>query len=530
MNNQGHRQEHRLLSFEPFRLDVRNAQLWQGPEVIRLTSKALAVLRYLAERSSQLVTKDELFAAVWPGVVVSDSALVACISELRRALGDARRTPRFIETAHGRGYRFIAPISISAQPVSSSAFQVSSSQPAPALPLPDKPSIAVLPFINMSGDSEQEYFSDGMAEDLITDLAKLSGLFVIARNSSFYYKYKGKAVKIEEVGKELGVQYVLEGSVRKADSQVRITAQLVDATTNYHLWAERYDRELQDIFALQDDIRQKIVTALRVKLLPEEQERLKYFPTNTLEAYDYVLRGQAYFFRFAKEANGQARQMFEKAIELDQQYAAAYAVLGMTYYTDWLFFWSDNPRAIEQGFALAQRAVTLNDFVPVAHWLLGLTYLHRKQYEQAIAEEERALALAPNATFGYIGLGVVLICVGRWEEAIALAERAMRLDPHFVGRYAFDLGHAYSLLRRYEEALAALQKTLTWNPNFLPAHGLLAAVYSELGREAEAQAEVAEVRRISPTSSLEGLRQRLPYKDPTVLEHRLAALRKAGLK
>src|SRR5262245_24976355 len=185
MKDEGNGQEHRLVSFGPFRLDVRNAQLWRGPEVIRLTHKALAVLCYLAEHSGQLVSKDELFAAVWPGVVVSDSALVACIGELRRALGDARRTPQFIETVHGRGYRFIASISISAPPVSSSTFQVSNSPPS-SLPLPDKPSIVVLPFVNFGGDPEQEYFSDGMTEDLITDLSQFSGLFVIARNSSFY--------------------------------------------------------------------------------------------------------------------------------------------------------------------------------------------------------------------------------------------------------------------------------------------------------------------------------------------------------
>ncbi len=395
-------------------------------------------------------------------------------------------------------------------------------------PLPDKPSIAVLPFVNMSGDPEQEYFSDGMTEDLITDLAKLSDLFVIARNSSFYYK--GKAVKVEEVSRELGVQYVLEGSVRKADNQVRVTAQLVDATTSYHLWAEHYDRALQDIFALQDDIRQKIVTALKVKLLPEEQERLKHFPTNNLEAYDYGLCGEAYYYCFTKEANAQARQMFEKAIELDPQNAAAYAALGIAYYTDWAFSWSESPQTIEQAFALAQRAVALNDSLPMAHQLLGWAYLYRKQYEQAIAEEERALALAPNAISGYIGLGFVLICVGRLDEAIALAKRAVRLDPHYAGRYAFDLGHAYYLLRRYEEAVAALQKTLTWNPNFLPAHGLLAAIYSELGREEEARAEIAATLRINPSNSLEGRRQRISYKDPAVAERLLTALHKAGLK
>src|SRR5712692_892527 len=243
MSSEEYRQEHRVFRFEPFRLDVRNAQLWRGPEVIRLTSKALAVLRYLAERSGQLVTKDEIFAAVWPGVVVSDSALVACIGELRRALGDERRTPHFIETVHGRGYRFIAPISIAAQPVSSSEFQVSSSPPAPPLPLPDKPSIVVLPFVNLSNDPEQEYFSDGLTEVLTGDLSKISSLFVIARNSAF--TYKGKAVKVQDVGREMGVRYVLEGSVLKAEGQVRITAQLIDATTGYHLWSERYDRPLQ---------------------------------------------------------------------------------------------------------------------------------------------------------------------------------------------------------------------------------------------------------------------------------------------
>jgi TolB-like protein/Tfp pilus assembly protein PilF len=528
MNDEERRQEPRVFHFGPFRLDGRNAQLWRGEEVLRLTNKALAVLCYLVEHGGQLVTKDELFAAVWPGVVVSDSALVACIGELRRALGDERRTPRFIETVQGRGYRFLP--SITTQPVARAKVQVPSSTPSPsaALPLPDKPSIVVLPFVNLSGDVEQEYFSDGMTEDLITDLSKLSGLFVIARNSSFYYK--GKAVKMEEISRELGVQYVLEGSVRKADNQVRITAQLVDATTNYHLWAEHYDRELQEIFALQDDIRQKIVTALRVKLLPGEQETLKYFPTTNLEAYDYVLRGSAYFLRFTKEANAQARQMFEKAIELDPQYAAAYAALGMAYYTDWVLSWSENPQTMEQAFTLARRAVALDDFVPGAHFLLGLAHLHRKQYEQAIAEEERALALAPSAVFGHIGLGFVLTCVGRLEEAIKLTERAIRLDPHNAGRYAWDLGHAYYVLRRYEEALAALQQTLTWNPNYLPAHARLAAVYSELGREVEARAEAAMVLQISPNFSLEGVRQRFVYKDPTVLERLIAALRKAGLK
>jgi adenylate cyclase len=244
---------------------------------------------------------------------------------------------------------------------------------AAGLALPDKPSIAVLPFANMSGDPEQEYFSDGMTEDLITDLSKLSGLFVIARNSVF--TYKGKAVKSEQVSRELGVRYVLEGSVRKAGDRVRITAQLVEATTGYPRWAERYDRPLQEIFALQDEIRQKIVMALKVQLTQEEQARLRRFPTHNLEAYDALLRGLEYANPSTQEANAQARQLFESAITLDPQYAAASALLGSTYLWDWIFQWSQDPQTLERAFALAQKAVALNDSLPVAHRVLGYVYV-----------------------------------------------------------------------------------------------------------------------------------------------------------
>jgi adenylate cyclase len=265
--------------------------------------------------------------------------------------------------------------------------------------LPEKPSIAVLPFTNMSGDPEQEYFSDGMTEDLITDLSKLSGLFVIARNSVF--TYKGKAVEVAEVSRKLGVRYLVEGSERKAGNRVRINAQLVDATTGGHLWAERYDRELQDIFALQDEVTQKIVLALKVKLTAEEQTRFCQAPTSNLDAYDSFLRGQAYFWRLTREANIQARQLFEKAIELDPQYAGAYAVPSRTYFIEWLLQWSQDPQVLAQGFALAQRAVVSNDSLPLAHTMLGIAYVLQKQHEQAIAEGERAITLDPNYADGY---------------------------------------------------------------------------------------------------------------------------------
>jgi tetratricopeptide (TPR) repeat protein len=300
--------------------------------------------------------------------------------------------------------------------------------------------------------------------------------------------------------------------------------------TGGHLWAERYDRELQDIFALQDEVTQKIVLALKVMLTPAEQARFRQAPTNNLEAYDYFLRGQAYFWRFTREANSQARQMFERAIELDPQYAGAYAVLSWNYLVEWLSQWSQDPQTLAQGFAVAQRAVVLDDSLPLTHTMLGAAYLLQKQHEQAIAEGEKAITLGPNYADGYAWLGVIFNFAGRPEEAIEAVEKALRLNPHDPLFYLFTLGVAYCLMGRYEEAITAFKRVLSRNSNFFPAHVNLLVAYSESGQEAEARAEAAEILRISPNLSLEGVRQRLPYKDQTDLERILAALRKAGLK
>jgi adenylate cyclase len=398
----------------------------------------------------------------------------------------------------------------------------------PALVAPDKPSLAVLPFANMSSEPEQEYFSDGITEDLITDLSKLSGLFVISRNSVFLYK--GKVVKPEQVGKELGVRYVLEGSIRKAGNRVRITAQLIDATTGYHLWAERYDRELQDIFAVQDEVTQQIVAALKVKLTASEQSRLGRPPTTNLEAYDYYLRGLEFYARRIQEANAQARQMFERAVGLDPQFAAAYAFLGRTYLMELIHQWNPDPQTQERLLVLGQQAVALDDSQPIAHETLGLAYLGKKQFTQAIAEAEKAVALDPNYADAYVTLAEILNFAGRSEEAIRLVEQAMRLNPRYPASYLWALGHAYRLAGRPEEALGALRRVVTRNPDHLTAHVLLAAIYSELGREEEARAEAAEILRINPKYSLAVVRERIPYKDLAILEPQLAALRKAGLK
>ncbi|MBI3301235.1 MAG: tetratricopeptide repeat protein, partial [Deltaproteobacteria bacterium] len=301
---------------------------------------------------------------------------------------------------------------------------------------------------------------------------------VISRNTAF--TYKGKSVKVQEVSKELGVQYVLEGSVLRAGDQVRITAQLIDATRDHHLWTERYDRPLKDIFALQDEIVQKIVTTLKLQLSLLEQGWLMRKTTDNLEAYDYYLRGWEYAGRLTKEANVQARQMYEKAIELDPQYAEAYQALGWTYLGELINQWSQDPQLLEQAFAWAQKAVALDDSLPVAHMSLGEVYLFRRQHEQAIAEAQRAIALEPNNADGHTILADILTFAGRPEQTITLMEKAMRLNPRAPLIYLFVLGRAYRLTGRHEEAIATFRKSLTRNPNFLFTHFQLAGIYSEL--------------------------------------------------
>ena len=403
------------------------------------------------------------------------------------------------------------------------------SEKAPGLELPDKPSIAVLPFVNMSGDPEQEYFSDGITEEIITTLSKVPHLFVIARNSVF--TYKGKSVKVQQVGKELGVRYVLEGSVRKAEDRVRITAQLVDAATGGHLWSERYDRDLKDIFALQDEITMKILTAVRVKLTEGEQARLYAKGAENLDSFMKVLQGVPYFYRFNKEGNIQARQMFEEAIALDPKNPGAYTLLGWTYLMEVWYGLSESPgKSMARAAELAQKALALNDTLDLPHSLLANIYLLSRQYEKAVAEAERAVALNPNGADAHAHLGMTLNYVGRREEAIALLEKAIRLNPIPPNWYSFTLGEAYLLAGQYEEAVAVYKRVLHLNPDDMRAHTGLASTYSLLGREEEARAAAAEVLRLDPKFSVEYFVKTLPLKNKADTERLIAALRKAGLK
>jgi TolB-like protein/Tfp pilus assembly protein PilF len=398
-----------------------------------------------------------------------------------------------------------------------------------AFPLPDKPSIAVLPFINMSEDPKQEFFSDGITEEIITALGKVPKLFVIARNSTF--TYKGRPVKVQRVSEELGVQYVLEGSVRKDGNNIRIAAQLIDALTGNHVWAERYDRNLKDIFAVQDEITKKIITAMQVKLTEGEQAQAHAMGTKNLEAYLKYLQARELSNRLNPESNALAKQLAEEAIALDPMYAWAYSVLAHTHIADSWLGTSKSPRdSIEKSIDLLQKAIILDDTCADAHRLLGYTFSMTGQHDKAVAEGEKAVALNPNSADSHMQFGKILTFAGRYEESIPELQKAIRLNPIPPNIYLYSLGISYTLMGQYNEAITWCEKAVRREPNSLFARLFMAAVYSRAGRDEEARIEAAEVLRINPKFSLEKFAKSVTYKNQEDVERTVSALRKAGLK
>jgi adenylate cyclase len=394
-----------------------------------------------------------------------------------------------------------------------------------AYPLPDKPSIAVLPFDNMSGDPEQEYFSDGLSEEIITALSKSTEIFVIARNSSF--TYKNKPVKVQQVAEDLGVRYVLEGSVRKDTERVRITAQLIDALKGIHLWAERYDRDLKDIFAIQDDITKQIIAALHVKLTIGEDARIIARSTNSLEAYLKYLQAREYHFRFTKEDNLNSRRLLEEVISIDPEYGTAYALLGATHILDVFLQATDSPkRSIGEATELYRKAIALGAH---AQQLLGFVYSMEGQHEKAIAECRRAVELDPNSANARTFYGHVLNKAGRFQEAVLELEQSLRLDPVSSSFSLRVLGITYCNVGRYEDGIAFSKKAIQKAPNDLIAYLGLTYAYSAAGRQEEAQKAAAELLRINPKFFLQSYEKRAAYKNQADTDRMIAALRKAGL-
>jgi adenylate cyclase len=397
-----------------------------------------------------------------------------------------------------------------------------------AHPLPDKPSIAVLPFNNMSGDPEQEYFSDGLTEELITALSKTLKMFVIARNSTF--TYKGKPVKVKQVAEELGVRYVLEGSVRKAEDRVRISAQLIDAFSGHHLWAERYDRDLKDIFALQDEITMKVINALQVELTEGEHARLWGKGTDNLQAYLKSLQAREFYLTQTREGNDMARRAAEEAIALDPEYAPPYHVLSVTCFMDIIFRTTESPKqSMAQAVKLIQKAIALDDSYALAHGWLGFLYAFLRKHEESIVEAQKGVAIDPNGAHGYLYLCVALRFAGRFEEAAQAIEKAIRLNPFPPGTYFRFACGTYIFVERYDEAIAAGKRAITAAPDDYQAHMLLAAAYGLAGRQEEARIEAQKVLRLNPGFSVAFWGKTLPFKNQAHREHLTSALRHAGL-
>ena len=396
------------------------------------------------------------------------------------------------------------------------------------LPLPDKPSIAVLAFDNLSGDPEQEYFADGIAEEIITSLSKVPDLFVIARNSSF--AYKDKSPDMRQVAKELGVRYLLEGSVRRAGNRVRVTAQLIEALSGHHLWAEKYDRELSDIFALQDEITHEIVVALQVRLSEGDQALLRKRQTNNIEAWECFVRASSASSSATRATRDQAREFLERAVTLDPNFAVAWVHLGRSHWTDARAHWTGTPeKSLDRAAECAERALAIDSTYPDSHAFIGVIRLFQRRFAEAVAAGEKAVELGANSAESYLVLAQTLNYVDRAADAAALIERAKRLLPYYPDNLLGVLAVSYRMLGRYEEAIALDTERLRRNPDNMYSDFRLASVYIELGREEEARHHVAEAIKKNPHASLQQVRFSEPYEDEEYLDGYLDLLRSAGL-
>ena len=401
-----------------------------------------------------------------------------------------------------------------------------------AFPLPDEPSIAVMPFVNMSGDPKQEFLCDGITEEIITALSKVPRLFVISRQSTFFYK--GKPVKVKQVSEELGVRYVMEGSVQRSADRIRINAQLIDTLTGHHLWAERYERDLKDLFALQDEITMKILRAVRVQLTEGEISSAvsKHFRGKQgLDCSLKLMEALKYSGRQNIEDNNVARRLTEEAISICPENPVGYSQLALVYSVDYVLGNTKSPReTLEKGIQLAKKAIAMDDSLPLPHIFLVGFYSYKREYEKAIAAGERAVALDPSGSSAYAAYAAALLFACRPEEAIPLLQKAIRLNPNADPITFLNFGHALRMTGRFEEAVLAFKKALQRAPNNLIAHIGLGATYSLMGREREARAEAEEILRINPKFSLDYFKIASPYKDPSEIDKIADALRKAGLK
>ncbi len=517
-----------LYRFADFALDTDRRELRRGLHLVAVAPQVFDLLEYLIKNRNRVVSKDDLIAAIWDGRIVSESTMSTRINAVRCAINDTGEEQRLLRTLPRKGVRFVGIVH--QEPEAAIAAQASE-QPRLALTLPDRPSIAVLPFTNMSDDPQQDYFADGMVEEIITALSRLRWLFVVARNSSF--TYKGRAVDVKQVGRELGVRYVLEGSVRKSVNRVRITGQLIDASTGVHIWADRFDGAIEDIFDLQDQVTASVVGAIAPEMEQAEIERASRKPTENLDAYDYHLQGMAKVYQATKHGNDDALRLFYKAIELDPNFAPAYGMAAWCYAWRKLNGWMVDPATeMTKTVQLARQAVEFGkkDAVALSMGGFALAFV-MGEVEDGASFIDQALILNPNLATGWLLSGWVNTWLGNPRVTIERASRAIRLSPldPFTS-LAFALiggGHFYAGCN--EEASSWAETGLLQQPNSAAAARVAAASHALAGRLHQAHKAIARLRQIDPTFRVSDIRRLFPFRRPQDTARLEEGLRKAGL-
>src|SRR5271163_1341263 len=519
------------FTFGDCEIDVDRRELRRAEVPVHVEPQVFDLLVYLVQNRDRVVSKDDLIASVWGGRIVSDSSLTSRINAARKAIGDSGEGQKLIRTIARKGFRFVGDVrnSTGGEPAHPEPAENSHEPPRPALPLPDRPAIAVLPFTNMSDDPAQDYFSDGISEDIITALSKLRWFFVIARNSSFVYK--DKAIHLKQIADELGVAYVVEGSVRKAGERVRITVQLNDVTTGSHIWAERYDRDLADVFAVQDEITEAIVAAIEPQLYAAENFRSRRKSPNNLDAWDLVMRALSHFWRVTRQDNVVAQALLEKAIAIDPNYGQALGVLAASHTFSAHMGWADMATVAPLAERAALTAILADDEDPWAHYALGCAYLYTRRFHDSLAELELALRLNPNFSLAQGYHGLVLTYCGRWQEGIVAARRALRLSPRdpYSAIYCGIAAYAHYVGRDYEEAMRLAREGIRQRVDFVGAHRVLTAAAGMAGHLEVGTAALQELRRAQPNISLTWIESQMPIKLEADREHYLEGFRRAGL-
>lgn len=528
----------------------------------KVEPRVMDLLVCLSSQAGEVIARDELESKVWTGMVVGYDALSSAMIKLRKAFHEDSKHPLIIQTVSKRGYRLIAevkPVNSTTETVEPSAFKfiekinnkslrvglfvlfvmglmgviyndsrLDSQSPLASSENSKIPAIIVLPFVNMSDDPKQVYFSDGITEDIITDLSRISNLLVMARNTSF--RYKGETVKPIDIGKELNVQYLLEGSVRKAGEQLRLNVQLIDTRNGFHVWSNRYDRKLKDVFVVQDELTRNIVNALAIQLTEQEETSLTRVSTNNFQAYEHFLQGQKLARERTRLGYSQAEVEFKQAINLDPTYARSYGSLAVAIMRKFTNGWTDSPaESRDRALVMAIKAVEVDNTLPQAYWSLGFVHLYRNEFEQAAIAVKKAINIAPSYADGYGLLALIHNRLGNADEAIRLINKAMKLNPHYTWDYPYNLGRAYYVKGDYERAIKELLIALERNENAIPARLFLVTCYSALDMIDDAEWEVEQILNVNPLISVSHVLNLYSIANKKSMQMFVSHLRKAGM-